>query len=382
MKKVSIALIVVALTISMVFIGFGCKASTAATETAAAATTTASETTASETTAPETTAAKEHIVMGLVHMSTTHPYHIAELNGSRELARRRGAEMIITTGEFVLENQIAATEDLLASRGKDLDVITILPLDQNAFLPIYDKIVKMGIPLVTIQSYNPPEQAEMIIGYEEFACSATAGEYVVKLLTERYGEPKGQVAAIGGVLGQDAHEYRSKGFKSVIDQYPNIKLVAITPADYLADKALVVMEDYITTYPDLDAVFCFADEMGVAAAQAIEAAGKSEQIMVVGYGGTQMDAVKEGKMIATIKLELGPESAGYLHQYWAYKVAIGEEIPNREVRGLGYVMDKTNVDKWQKLMDAVNADIESFPFENEQGVFDSESVLREYGILE
>ncbi len=58
MKKMTLVLIVLALTISMVFFSFGCKVSTVATETTAAATTAAQVTTAPETTAAETAVAE------------------------------------------------------------------------------------------------------------------------------------------------------------------------------------------------------------------------------------------------------------------------------------------------------------------------------------
>jgi ribose transport system substrate-binding protein len=83
--------------------------------------------------------------------------------------------------------------------------------------------------------------------------------------------------------------------------------------------------------------------MALGAVTALEAAGRLNEVKVVGIDGENAayDAIKAGKMVATFTYHfVAPEGVQY-----GYKVAKGETLPTEIVLPTHQV-DQTNVDQW------------------------------------
>lgn len=110
-----------------------------------------------------------------------------------------------------------------------------------------------------------------------------------------------------GPLGTEAAEDRTKGVKDGIAN-SNIKILREQSAAWYRDRALTIVENWITSGINIDFVFSNNDDMAIGAIQALEASGKIMgtnlgEIMVFGVDATPdgMNLIEEGKMYATIK---------------------------------------------------------------------------------
>lgn len=110
-----------------------------------------------------------------------------------------------------------------------------------------------------------------------------------------------------GPLGTEAAEDRTKGVKDGIAN-SNIKILREQSAAWYRDRALNIVENWITSGINIDFVFSNNDDMAIGAIQALEASGKVMgtnlgEIMVFGVDATPdgMNLINEGKMYATIK---------------------------------------------------------------------------------
>src|SRR5690606_2632435 len=72
---------------------------------------------------------------------------------------------------------------------------------------------------------------------------------------------------------------------AVFKQYPDIKILAQQPAFWNREKALQVMENLLTRFPKIDAVWAQDDDMLLGAVQAIEEAGRENEMWVFGGAG-------------------------------------------------------------------------------------------------
>ena len=83
---------------------------------------------------------------------------------------------------------------------------------------------------------------------------------------------------------------------------PNIKLVDSQPADWDRNRALDVASNLLQRYPNLKAIYAANDTMALGALQAVENAGKADQVLVVGTDGTPeaVESVNNGKLFATV----------------------------------------------------------------------------------
>jgi ABC-type sugar transport system substrate-binding protein len=189
------------------------------------------------------------------------------------------------------------------------------------------------------------------------------GQYAVELLKKKYnGEAKGEVAILLGALGQDINKFRSGGFEEIIQQYPNIKIVAAeSTGNWEADKAVALTENWLTAYPNLDLIYGLSDSLTVPASNVLKRAGK-EDILLVSYDGTEIGlaAVKDGSLKSTIALL--PQYNGFWNVYAAYLVASGVKMP-ASYQMPGALVTTENLAGFEQLSRDLAEKISEFPFE-------------------
>jgi ribose transport system substrate-binding protein len=132
---------------------------------------------------------------------------------------------------------------------------------------------------------------------DNYSGCVALGQYFV----EQVGETGTYVELLGIVADTNTWN-RSKGFHSVVDRFPGLKMVAQQSAEFDRSKALEVLESILQANPNIDAVFCGNDAMAMGAYQALLAAGKAGKVKVFGFDGADdvVQAVAEGKIAATV----------------------------------------------------------------------------------
>ncbi len=297
------------------------------------------------------------IKIGLVQLGTDNPFWIAQVAGGQEAARRYGFELVVTSGEGDVTKQVEAFEDLV---NQGVNAISINPLDAGAFGPAMQKAADANIPVVCL--FSNMDGCVTVLGFEEVANARMVGEYAVKLLTDKYGEAKGNVAILLGALGQDINDNRAGGFEEVIKQFPNINIVAAeSTGNWEADKAVALTENWLTAYPELDLIYGLSDSLTVPASNVLKRAGR-EDIQLVSYDGTDigLSGVGDGSLKSTVALL--PQYNGFWNVYTAYLVAKGVEMPTTYYMP-GAMVTTENLTGFQQLSVDLADKITNFPFE-------------------
>ena len=76
-------------------------------------------------------------------------------------------------------------------------------------------------------------------------------------------------------------------FNSVIKSYPDIKLLDAKYANWNRDDAFKVMQDYLTRFKHIDAVWAADDDMAVGVLKAIDQAKRTDIKVVFGGAGAK-----------------------------------------------------------------------------------------------
>lgn len=155
---------------------------------------------------------------------------------------------------------------------------------------------EQGVAVFCIdREVNSTDAVSQILS-DSYAGCVDLGRHFVDIVGE-----EGAYAELLGLVGDNNTWSRSKGFHSVVDRYPGLKMVAQQSADFDRTKALEVMESIMQANPKLDAVFCGNDAMAMGAYQAVASAGKADQIKVFGFDGADdvVRLIAEGKIAAT-----------------------------------------------------------------------------------
>ncbi len=137
------------------------------------------------------------------------------------------------------------------------------------------------------------------IGADNILIGKTAAQFVAA--NEKKSAPK--ILILEGVVGSPPSTDRVLGFKQEIAEVlPKAKIVNSVSAEWDRLRALNITADTLTKNPDLNAVFAANDVMALGAVEAIRAAGKTNQVMVVGVDGVPdaRNAISAGRMTASI----------------------------------------------------------------------------------
>ncbi len=248
-----------------------------------------------------------------------------------------GIDAIITDGQGRAEKQISNIEDMIA---QGLDLLIVSPAQEGALTPIVERVHADGTPVVLIDRGIAGDGYTTFVHADNYAISEMVADYIAAKLTEKYGEPKGTIVVIEGVPGSTTAVQRDDGFRErIAARYPQMEIIASQPADYRRDLATSVMEDYLQTFDQIDAVFTHADEMTMGAVNAIENAGRRDEILITSVNGTTeaIQAILEGRMDCT---PLYTNAAGPGVDL-AMKILAGEDVPKHIVlRPL--MIDETN----------------------------------------
>lgn len=156
---------------------------------------------------------------------------------------------VIYTGSVSSDamEQARVVEDMIARR---VDAIAISCNDPVACINPINQAVDAGIPVMTWDSDSPQSKRFTYLGVD----NVEGGKQAARLLIEAMGE-SGKIAILTGVPGAYNLEERIRGFREVIDQYPNIKVVAVRSTNDDINLSVQVVEETMQAYPDLSGWF-------------------------------------------------------------------------------------------------------------------------------
>jgi len=225
-------------------------------------------------------------------------------------------------------NTATETEHFENAIVSGFDAILFNPTDAEGSVSNVLKAKEAGVPVFCMdREINATGAATSQILSDSYSGCVTIGKYFVELMHK-----KGKYAELLGLVGDNNTWARSKGFHSVIDNYPGLQMVAQQSADFDRNKALEVMESILAAHPDIEAVFCGNDAMAMGTYQALAAAGKEKQVKVFGFDGADdvVDAIKDGKIAATgmqFPAVMAITAAQYADEYFKGKRDFPEKMP-------------------------------------------------------
>ena len=208
------------------------------------------------------------------------------------------------------------------------DAILFNPTDADGSVVNVKKAKEAGIPVFCMdREINSLDAATSQILSDSYSGSVSIGAYFAKELNK-----EGNYVELLGLVGDNNTWARSNGFHSVVDNYPNLKMVAQQNADFDRNKALEVMESIIQAHPDIQGVFCGNDAMAMGAYQALVGAGMADSVKVFGFDGADdvVNAIQEGKIWATgmqFPSTMAERAAIYADQYIKGKRDFPQKIP-------------------------------------------------------
>ncbi len=233
--------------------------------------------------------------MAVVISTLNNPWFVVLGESASERAKELGYDAHIFDSQNDPAKEAEHFDNIIAM---GYDAILFNPTDADGSVLNVKRAKKAGIPTFCMdREINSRDAATTQLLSDNFTGCVKLGQYFVKQMNK-----KGNYVEILGLVGDNNTWNRSSGFHSVVDEFPDLKMVAQQSAYFDRNKAMDVMETIMQANPEIDAVFCGNDAMAMGAYQAVLAAGKAERIKVFGFDGA-LDAIQgiaDGKIAATV----------------------------------------------------------------------------------
>ena len=241
----------------------------------------------------KSTTNKKHKI-AVVVSTLNNPWFVFLANTAADKAKALGYDAKI----FDSQNNTAIESDhfeniIIAG----FDAILFNSTDADGSIANVLKAKDAGVPVFCMdREINSNTAATSQILSDSYSGSVAIAKYFTQQLNK-----KGNYVEILGIVSDNNTRARSKGFHSVVDNYPELKMVAQQSADFDRNKAMDVMESILQAHPNIDAVFCGNDGMAMGAYQALVSSGKADKVKVFGFDGAEdvITAINENKVAAT-----------------------------------------------------------------------------------
>lgn len=183
--------------------------------------------------------------------------------------------VLATAGES--GKQVSDIEDMLATR--NIDALVVLPFESEPLTgPV--KSVKDAGKFVTVvdRGLSVEGVEDLYVAGDNTAFGRVAGEYFKAHL------PSGSKIVILRGIATTLDNERVDAFEAAIDG-SGIEVLDKQHGDWNRDKAFTVMQDYLSKYPKIDAVWAADDDMAIGAMAAIDAANRTDEMWLIGGAG-------------------------------------------------------------------------------------------------
>ena len=231
--------------------------------------------------------------IAVVVSTMNNPWFVVLAETAKEAAEDLGYQATIFDSQNDNAKEKSHFENIIAV---GYDAILFNPTDADGSVSNVVMAKEEGIPTFCMdREVNSDAPVSQVLSDNYSGC-VELGRYFVDKLNR-----KGKYVELLGLVGDNNTWNRSRGFHSVVDNYPELEMVAQQTAEFDRTKAMEVMESILQAHPDIGAVFCGNDAMAMGAYQALESAGKAEEVMVFGFDGAEdvVQAIRDGKIEAT-----------------------------------------------------------------------------------
>ena len=190
--------------------------------------------------------------------------------------------------------------ELMIAQGSD--AIVIAPADSKALVPVCKRAMDAGIIVVNIDNkFDATVLADKgvkipFVGPDNRKGARLAGEYLASKL-----KPGDKVAVIEGIPNAFNGIQRKLGFEDAM-KAAGMNIVSSQSGYWETSKTEPIASALVTEYADLKAILCANDSMALGAIAAIKAAGKSDDVLVIGFDNITavQRLLEEGKILCTI----------------------------------------------------------------------------------
>ena len=289
--------------------------------------------------------------IGFEPYTLTNEYFSAVLNGVQIACEETGNELIYFDPQGDPTKQASQVEDMIAS---GIDAIIYLPYDSSSCRTTLQTLKDAGVAVINIDTVveeGDYDLVDAIIASDNMQLGELAGEWVAE------HHPDGANIAIAHLQTAESCIINVEGFwKGINDNVEDpSKFVEVQVVEGGGDTEVTfsAIRDVLEAHPEIDVIYCINDPSAYGAIQAVEDAGLTGKVDVIGKDGapTGKHNIKDGKQVQSSAQR--PTYMGYSAVYTAIDVLEGKEvefntaIPSYSITAEN--IDEFDLDAWDEI---------------------------------
>lgn len=235
----------------------------------------------------------EKVTAGVITKQDVNPFFVEIEEVAEQTADDENVELLKATGKSDVDNesQVAALADMTERGAKG---IIITPADSTAIVPAIEKARQAGVTVIALDTPTDPESAvDAFFATDNAEAGRLIGRYAKARAGDEGIEP--MIAMLDLAPGITSGELRHDGFLEgfgIEDGDPQI--VGSVATEGNKEKAKAGMEQLLREEPDINIVYTVNEPAAFGAADALEAAGKDQDDVIVVSVDGGCDAIKDG----------------------------------------------------------------------------------------
>ena len=173
--------------------------------------------------------------------------------------------------------QVNDIEDMVATR--NIDALVVLPFESDPLTPPVQAVAESGAWVTVVdRGLSVAGIEDLYVAGDNTGFGTVSGDYMVSQMPDG-----GDIVVFRGIPTTIDNE-RVDAFTAAIDG-SGINVLAMEHGNWNRDDSFTVMEDFLSKYPNIDAVWASDDDMAIGVLAAIEAAGRDDVQFVLGGAG-------------------------------------------------------------------------------------------------
>ena len=269
--------------------------------------------------------------IGYSALTLTNPFFKVIADAMQDEAEKHGYTIIVESAEQDVVRQADQINEFIV---QGVSAIVLNPADSASIGQAIRRANEAGIPVFTNDIKYAGDAGKVVchIATDNLQGGRLAGEAMVRLLK-----------ASGGKVGiidypdVESCQMRTKGFREIIDAHNSaapetpIEIVSVLNGRGAREAAYSVAQDMISANSDLAAIFAINDLSALGAWSALDEAGLTERVPIIGFDGTRAgkEAIRDGKILCDpvqFPDQMGRRTIEVIVKYFD-----GEEIPEEEL---------------------------------------------------
>ena len=265
----------------------------------------------------------QDLVVGYAQIGAESEWRTGNTASIKETAEQLGVELKFSDAQQKQENQIKAIRSFIAQK---VDVIGVAPLTETGWDDIFKEARDAGIPIILVdrRAAVPEDLYVTLVGSDFVEEGRNAARVMAKLM-----DGQANIVELVGTIDSAPANDRYKGFREVLQDYPDMKIIDSQTGDFTRAKGKEVMQVFLKKHGrNITALYSHNDDMAIGAIQAIEEYGLRPgvdiKIVSIDAAHGAFEAMIAGKLNATVECNplLGPQFFEL-----ALQVVNGETVP-------------------------------------------------------